>query len=319
MEIRHINTLSEETLEFLKENLGSSFQNYTEQLSLYSHPYIINFYKNSELIGEFLGERIGTTSEIYELKLVVFKESVSLDQQFWEVFKISCSNHKISAIISYYLDSTISINFPFDEISQKFTCSDVTRIGIDFKTYNEIEKYLGKTEMDYLAFGQQFTIKDGKITKLFQTINTEQIALKEYRSLFESYTGIETQRIIKRIILHYPEYQDSILIRTLNGDFGKLDLETSIALRCEGELAGYILVTINDLNQAFILEVNVHPKYQGLGLGAILLRNACIKCFEQKKCALVKGLIEKSHFMRNFYEKWGSTILKEGKEGIWIL
>jgi len=319
MNLIHEKKFTKEILSFLKSNLGSFLSNYMDQLSLNANPHIIVVYYQSEVIGVFLGERSEQIATVYELKLIVFKIKVQLDSNFWNRFRESCIKVGLSVVVCLYLDSSMSINIPIEDLSRNFHCSDVIRMGINYEDYVKIESSLGKTDLDYLVFGRNFPLNMNGVSKIIQAAEIGSVSIAEYIKLYDSYREMETQRIIKKIINRFPEYQTQMLIRTLKGDFGVIDKDISMALRCEGELIGYILVTINERNQAFILEVNVHPKFQGLGLGALLVRNSSIKCFEYKKCTIVKGLIEKNHLMRDFYEKWGSTILKEGKEGIWIL
>lgn len=314
----HESTITEETLSFLSSKLRSTLPIYIEQLSLNSNPHIIKLYEQTTLAGLFFGERDEQTKHIFELKLAAVESNVKINSDFWAEFKDSCMEHDFLGIVCYYLSKSTLFNIPIEEIERIFHCSDIIRFGLSYRDYGKIEKILRKTDLDHLSYNQKFEIVSNKKSKNFQVVRIRDVSLSEFEGLYKSYIESDTNRIVKQLIMHFPKYQTHYITRIFSGDFGIIDEDLSMAIKFEGSLAGYILTTIQKGKRAFVHDFNVHPRFQRLGLGKILIRNMLIKCFEEKKCEFVEGLIEDSHFMRKFYESLGGKINKIAKEGIWI-
>ena len=88
-------------------------------------------------------------------------------------------------------------------------------------------------------------------------------------------------------------------------EFGNPQLKNLFEIGCyeDAELIGYLCVVSNNVTDAYIQDVMVHPKYQGNGIGTKLMEMAIshIKEMEIYMVSVIYG--EES--LRSFYEKFG--------------
>ena len=109
------------------------------------------------------------------------------------------------------------------------------------------------------------------------------------------------------------DLRESVGWNRMEESYGNLKMTNLFHIACyENDLLiGYVCVVSNNVTDAYIQDLMVHPSYQNKGIGTSLMKQTISKIKEMKIYMI--SVIYGEEELRNFYEKFGFTTMLCGQ------
>ncbi len=269
-----------------------------QQISLPAN-IIFSYKKDKEIFAAVVGYEIEEEPSLFYHNLSVYKSlGEHLQRKIYSEFIEFLKKKGIRTIAGNILFLNLEKAIYFDNFSVFERCC----MKLERDVYNNYTK-------KFLSENMKEEVKNKEKEMDMKIVQIKEFKVKklgEFDSLV--YSSADFIDSIALLAKNHPKFCTFVVQSITSGDFGKYNSKCSLAIKKNKKPIGLILCIDSKKKEGFIMDVGVHPHYQGKGLGKLLLSIVMKRYFDELKYDSIELAVSKTNQRaKNIYEKLGFT------------